>query len=661
MAAGQNPPVDRIPFIIGTAGHIDHGKTALVRALTGMDTDRLIDEKRRGVSIDLGFAYCDFPSGGTGGRAVRAAIVDVPGHERFIRNMLAGITGIDMVLFVVAADDGVMPQTREHLDIVNLLGVTSGVFIITKADLAGPERLDEVRGQIEELIEPTALAGSPVVAVSAATGDGVEALKRLVGERLAPRDASASRGLFRLPVDRSFSVKGFGAVVTGTVASGSIARGEQAILFPTGATVRVRGIQSLYMDADRVTAGQRAAVNLSAVSHREVERGFVVASPALAGFAAFARRGETMKVDCVLDLLGGAKPGGRARARRPIRNHAELKVHHFTGEALARVVFPGRKLVAPGSRLPARLVLKRPLLMLRGDRFILRDPATNTTVGGGEVSVPYLDAACTPAVGRLAAAAGEGVGPVSVLSDIIEKTGRPGVELAAASLMLNAAPTDLEGALTEGAAGLGVMGGYVVSLERAEAVTKAAVEAVRAHHAGHPSEAGLDEGRLAGELGSAFRAEPALMREIVAGAVARGLIRRTGSTLSMPSHRPGLTGRDALIEKDILRLGAKGLRPIGAAEVEGLPYGTKEVEKVLRYLVERGELVRLKAGTYLSGEAVEGARALLVAHLGSGGEIRAAEFRDLIGCGRKLAIEILEYFDTVGLTLRKGDVRTLRG
>jgi selenocysteine-specific elongation factor SelB len=338
--------VDRISYIIGTAGHIDHGKTALVGALTGIDTDRLAEEKRRGVSIDLGFAYIDFP---TPRGVERAAIVDVPGHERFIRNMLAGITGIDLVLFVVAADDGVMPQTREHLDIIHILGITDGIFVITKTDLVGEERADEVALEITALALMTTLKDSPVVHVSAATGDGIDDLKLLLGERLR-RGAKGDRGFFRLPVDRSFPMKGFGTVVTGTVAAGVVSKGDELMVFPTGAKVKVRGIQSLYAEVGSVSAGQRAALNLTGVSYGDIRRGDMLASLELSGYVDAMRAGPTanaagggagrggasshpsLRVDCSFEFV--ERPG---RAERAIKNHSLMKLHHLTGEVVVRV------------------------------------------------------------------------------------------------------------------------------------------------------------------------------------------------------------------------------------------------------------------------------------------------------------------------------------
>ncbi|MEK7773152.1 MAG: selenocysteine-specific translation elongation factor, partial [Deltaproteobacteria bacterium] len=271
---------NRISCIIGTAGHVDHGKTTLVKALTGIDADRLVEEKKRGLTIDIGFAHIDI-EGEAPGSVIRAAIVDVPGHERFIKNMLAGVSGIDLVLFVVAADDGIMPQTREHLDIVRMLGIKNGIFVITKSDLADSGRAAEVGRDIEALIGDTALRGSPVIEVSSVTGAGMEGLKRLIRDGALKSRRLKGSGFFRLPVDRSFIVKGFGTVVTGTVASGTVKQGSDLRVFPSGAKVRIRGIQSLYLSTESVSAGERAALNLSGVSHDEIERGFMLVSPEL--------------------------------------------------------------------------------------------------------------------------------------------------------------------------------------------------------------------------------------------------------------------------------------------------------------------------------------------------------------------------------------------
>jgi len=384
-------PIGTSTHTIGTAGHVDHGKTSLSAALTGMDTDRLSEEKRRGVSIDLGFAHLDIE--GEGG-SVRAALVDVPGHERFIKNMLAGTTGIDLVLFVVAADDGVMPQTTEHLDIVRLLGVDRAVFVITKTDLVDRGRVEEVERDVRALIKGTPLEKSAFTKFSAVTGEGLEEVRRAIQEALLT-DGSG-RGdrerPFRLPIDRSFAAKGFGTVVTGTMAQGSVKKGDEAFIFPTGASVKVRGIQSTRLDADEAASGQRAALNISGVSHRDVERGFVLASRELSPF--LSAGSGSRAVDCLFEFTP-AFPSGRNKRGRL------FKVHHQTDDTLAALQLSGG--AGPSGRTAwGRLILHKPLLMMRGDRFIIRDPSINATVGGGVVFLSYLSKMAARGVTRTA-------------------------------------------------------------------------------------------------------------------------------------------------------------------------------------------------------------------------------------------------------------------
>ena len=357
------------PLVIGTAGHIDHGKTSLVRALTGQDTDRLKEEKARGISIDLGFAWLDAPDG------ERTGIVDVPGHERFIRNMLAGAHGVDFVLFTVAADDGVMPQTEEHLDILHLLGVSRGVFVITKTDLADAARIDAVREEIEVLALGSTLEGAPIVPVSSATGAGLDALRDVLAAALAASAPVARAGRFRLPIDRAFVVRGHGTVVTGTAIAGTVRDGDTVCLQPSGELVRVRGVEVHGAAVAAAGAGQRVALNLAGVERCELARGHVVCDPRLARL--------TQRLDADVEI--------RPAARKPVASHTRVRVHVGTAEVLGKLVVLGGASLAPRTRGWAQLVLGEPVLVARGDRFILRDETARRTIGGGIVVNPFAD------------------------------------------------------------------------------------------------------------------------------------------------------------------------------------------------------------------------------------------------------------------------------
>ena len=647
--------IETITCTIGTAGHVDHGKTSLVAALTGMDTDRLSEEKRRGVSIDLGFAHLDIDGGG---KRVRAALVDVPGHERFIRNMLAGTTGIDLVLFVVAADDGVMPQTREHLDIVRLLGIDRAIFVVTKTDLADKERVEEVKKEVAALVSSTPLETSPFVAFSSVTGEGLEEIKKLLlSPSLRHREKRENDDFFRLPIDRSFAPKGFGTVVTGTVASGEIRKGDEAVCFPTGVLVKVRGIQSTHLDAAVVSAGQRAALNISGVGHREIERGFVLAAPALAAFS--AARSRTRMVDCLFELSAAFPMGRNIRDRL-------FKLHHMTDETLVAMQLPGRG--EPGERQMAwgRLILRRPLLMMRGDRFILRDPSVNATVGGGIVFVPYLSREAARGTARTAfperADARAATDDAEALKTLL--AGRPAFEKRTLSLMLNLSEPRLD-RLVEGYSGAVAIGGYVAGPERAAEMERAMTASFSSFHASHPEEAGCgDEAVLAAVrplfAGLSKQLANGLFKEILSGLVSRGLVIREGGLLRLASHCAALSGVDGRIEEALLKLLSSGIRPPLPEEIAGLGFKKEDVSRVMAYLQRSGAVVRIKEGAWVSSDAIGEAREKLTAFIKAHGKIRASDFRDLIGCGRKLAIEILEYFDRERITLRSGDERTLR-
>src|ERR1043166_2515541 len=349
--------------IIGTAGHIDHGKTARVRALTGIDADRLEEEKRRGITIDLGFAHLQLTP------ALRVGFVDVPGHERFVKNMLAGVGGIDLVLFVIAADESIKPQTREHFDICRLLEIPRGVVAVTKSDLVDPEILGLVRLEVEELVAGSFLQSAPIVPVSSATGEGLEDLRRELARVAMAAPEKNPRGYFRLPVDRVFSVKGFGTVVTGTLISGAVEKEQEVELFPAARRLRVRGVQVHGSTASRAAAGERTALNLAAIEPGEMTRGDMLGAP--------GRFRAVRLLDCRLNLLSSAKP---------LKHRAPLHFHSGTAEIEAEVRFlDGRAMLEPGATAYARIVLRDTALLLPGDRFIIRKFSPVVTIGGGVV------------------------------------------------------------------------------------------------------------------------------------------------------------------------------------------------------------------------------------------------------------------------------------
>ena len=629
--------------VIGTAGHIDHGKTALVRALTGQDTDRLKEEKERGISIDLGFAYLEVPGVG------RVGVVDVPGHERFIRNMLAGVHGIDLVLLTVAADDGVMPQTEEHLDILHMLGVSRGIVVITKADLVDQARIAAVREEIEILTVDTTLEGAPVIAVSVVDGAGLGELRDEIARQLATYERASPPGYFRLPVDRAFVMKGHGVVVTGTVVAGKVAAGETVRILPGGDTARVRSVEVHGRTVAEALFGQRAALNLAAVERADVRRGHVVSDERLSV--------ETRCFDALVELRRGP--------RRSVKNHGRARVHLGTAETIATVVMlDGREALTPGARTYCQLRLIDPVMTLRGDRFILRTETAEATIGGGVVLHPF-----PPRHRR------RDTGVIDWLRVLHE--GEAGqaivafIELYAGFGCPREALVQAFGLREDGVRDLAVRAGGVLPIPDAgtpEAFTtltkwdqlkEAARELVGSFHGGNPLVPGMEMESLRTSLPEV--PDPKVFRWAIDRLVGQGVLARSESVVRLPEHKVALGERARSVGARIeARLRAAGLAPpdLRALETEGL--SRRELTDVLGVLELEGRVVRVASDLYFAREAIEHGIRLLREYCASHGEIAAGTFRDLIGASRKYTIPLLQYYDRTGVTLRVGDVRKLR-
>jgi selenocysteine-specific elongation factor len=631
--------------IIGTAGHIDHGKTALIKALTGQDTDRLKEEKERGISIDLGFAYFTLPDG------ARAGVVDVPGHERFIRNMLAGAHGIDLVLFAVAADDGVMPQSEEHLDILHLLGVKSGIFVITKADLADAARLGEVRDEIELLADGTRLAGAPIVAVSSVTGAGMDELRAAIASQLEGFEARRPTGLFRLPLDRAFTIKGHGTVVTGTAMGAEVRVGQKLRVLPAGAEVRVRSIQVHSEPVERAGLCQRVALNLSGTERMELKRGDVVADDRL--------ELTTTRLDARLEI--------RPSAKRPLKNNDRVRLFIGTAETIGRVIVlesPGE--VAPKKNALVQLVLNDPMVALSGDRFVIRDETSRRTLGGGIVLNPMGRRVRKPLetyLGRLGALERPlGPGNIEALLDLQESFA---VTAARVAQILNVPALETGKALKNDRfvkLSLGDEEGFTTT-GKWEELKRFAMAALTAHHRTEPLSPGLEmealRERLPYEVGTrAFRA-------LIDRLARESDLVREESLLRLKSHRVKLGGdEERLGERLAQALRNAGVHPPDLKQLaDELKLGPAELARMrtlLAALEREGRVVKIATDLYFSREAMEIARERLLDRLKTAPEITAATFRDLLGASRKFAIALLDYFDHSGLTIRVADARRLR-
>jgi selenocysteine-specific elongation factor len=626
-------------LIIGTAGHVDHGKSALVRALTGVETDRFPEEKARGISIDIGFAHFALPSGR------RAAIVDVPGHERFIKNMLAGATGIDLVLLVVAADEGVMPQTREHLAILQLLGLKKGLIVLTKADLVDDDLLELVRMDVEEAVQGTFLEGATIHPVSSVTGAGIPALVTLLDRLLTETEPKDVTAFARLPIDRVFTRPGFGTVVTGTLVGGVIREGDALELLPSGRPVRVRGLQVHGQKVDRAEAGQRVAVNLAGVERTEVERGDVLTAPgALRPTQSFAAR-----LLLLPDVISELKHGTR------------VHLHTGTTEVLARVLLLEGDVLPAGKEAYVQIKTEAPVVVGRGDRLIIRSYSPVHTIGGGRVIEPhaqYKKSQAKVAIEQLRAKESGGlcgvieqalllVGPQPLtLAELTKRTGVPTATLAAELEGLTAAPAGtlptvlrLEGGL------LLHRRGWAAFLDQAHAELNAFAKQ-------YPLRLGIPKEEFRRRLGLGAKEAVALLDR----AVATGALGLTQDRVTLPGWAPTPTpGQRQLIDRVRNLVTAAAFQPPTLEELRSGAHA-KELDEILTYLIEQGEVVRL-GEFFIAASALAEAAERTRAHLRAEGKLTVAQFRDLLGTSRKYALPLLEWLDEQKITRRAGEER----
>jgi selenocysteine-specific elongation factor len=628
--------------IVGTAGHIDHGKSSLVEGLTGTNPDRLEEEKRRGITLDLGFAFLTL-------EGVRLGLVDVPGHERFVRNMLAGAGGIDLVLLVIAADEGIKPQTREHFEICRLLGIPRGIIAITKSDLVDADSLGLVRMEIEEFVRGSFLEGAPILPVSARSGAGLEELKdvlRRAAQAVAAKDATQH---FRLPIDRSFAMRGFGTVVTGTLISGAVKVEDEVELYPARKRLRVRGLHSGGKQIERAVAGQRTAVNLAGIEHEEITRGMVLAPAGL--FEA------TQRVDARVTLLGSAPP---------LRHRARVHFHQGTAEAIAEVILlheGGGERAAGGSAF-AQLRLDKPLLLLPGDRFILRRFSPVVTIGGGTVLDARAprhkrkDAAVAPFLGVLESGKRE-----EILGALVEATPRG---LTLAELLARTGWIESETRATAeklaAAKRVRMLGSAPIVVAPAQAVTDSAAairKAVETFHRANPLLPGIPKQELRGKAGRA-RAEifEAALSDLVAAralATAGDLVSQAGREITLSTEE---TRAKELIEREFE---SAGLTVPGFASVLAkLPVDAARAQKILQILLREKVLVKISSDLVFHRNTLLKLREMLTKYRKErGARLPITVFKELTGITRKYAIPLLEHLDREQVTRRAGDERVI--
>jgi selenocysteine-specific elongation factor len=617
-------------IVVGTAGHIDHGKTALVKALTGIDADRLEEEKRRGITIDLGFAHLQLSP------SLKLGFVDVPGHERFVKNMLAGVGGIDLVLFVIAADESIKPQTREHFDICRLLGIRRGIIALTKADLVDREILDLVRLEVEELVAGSFLEAAPMVAVSSLTGAGLDQLREQLARQAAETPEKSATGHFRLPIDRVFSMRGFGTVVTGTLISGSVTREREVEVFPSGRRLRVRGVQVHGAAADRATAGQRTALNLADIEPAELARGQVLSEPG---------RFEAVRLlDCRLDLLRSAKP---------LKHRAPVHFHSGTAEIEAEVrLLENRRALAPGSSAYVRIVLRESALLLPGDRFIIRMFSPVVTIGGGavvdiggrryrdgeDITAPLQVLAGAGLAERVALLVKEAPFGLST-AQLVSRTGLLESDLATAtrspSLIVLSQPQP-----------------WYVDRSWFQAARARLIRTVREFHQNNPLLPGI--------------AKPELRSRELAGSplfLLDALLARNqdlvveGELVRLRSHQLVLREDEAQARAAIERAFEKaGLATPAVAEVLAQS-GVEQARArtLLQILLRERRLVRVSEDLVFHHSALDNLRHMLAARKAT--RFTVTVFKDWTGISRKYAIPLLEYLDRERVTRREGEER----
>ncbi|MDD3352947.1 selenocysteine-specific translation elongation factor [Zoogloea sp.] len=627
-------------MLIGTAGHIDHGKTTLVRALTGVDTDRLPEEKRRGITIELGYAYLPVSSPTTGGDEV-IGFVDVPGHEKFIPTMLAGASGVDFALLVVAADDGPMPQTREHLQILQLLGLTRGAVALTKVDRVDGERLSEVTAQVHALLATTGLAGAPVFPVCALNGTGVADLRQYL-QAVACQQIrhTAPHESFRLAVDRVFTLPGVGTIVAGSIHTGQVRVGDTVHLAPGGQGARVRNLHVQNRKAGQGHAGQRCALNLAGLGVDEAKRGdWLTSEPALP---------STQRLDMDLTLSGDAS--------RPLVHGAAIQLHHGTRHLLGRVALLDARLeksgLAPGQRGLAQIVVDSPMHACRGDLVVLRDGHGQHTLGGGHILDPFGPSRHRRSPERLAQLSAQAIPDATERLPKVLALAPFGLELSRLAAAENLASNNLLALLPDSRSH--AQADWIISSACLEDLAVRVEKRLTEHHENNGDERGLERDRLRRMIAPAL--PPAAFAEWLEEWLAKGRLERSGSAWHLPGHRVELEGRDRLRADRLLPwlLDAPFDPPWVRDIAARLGEQEAQTRELLKRLAAQGEVCQVVRDLFYAPAAIRNLGQIASGLMTEEGCIRAAAFRDRSGLGRKRAIQILEYFDRIGFTRKVG-------
>ncbi|MBU2519503.1 MAG: selenocysteine-specific translation elongation factor [Proteobacteria bacterium] len=630
-------------IVLGTAGHIDHGKTTLVKALTGIETDRLKEEKARGITIELGFAYLDLPGG------QRLGIVDVPGHEKFVKNMVAGAAGIDLVALVIAADEGVMPQTREHLDICKLLGVGHGLVVLTKIDMVDQEWLELVSEDVAEYVEGTFLEDAPIIPVSGVSGQGIPELKEALAQLVDSLEEQPAEGPFRLPVDRVFTMKGFGTVITGTAMGGQIALGQEVTIYPRGVTAKVRGLQVHNEEAKQARRGQRTAINLQGVEKAGVERGDVLATPG------------SLQPSLWLDLEVRALPD----MARPLKHRAPIRLHTGSAEVLGRVLWLDREELLPGEKALGQVRLESPVTVMAGDRYVLRSYSPVHTIAGGVVLHPHPGRRKRNRPEVMAdlktLLSGE---PRQKVAVHVRHAGAAGLSVADLPRLVPMGPKALDALVGDMLSKQELVrfdkeGGRMIAAPVQQELLDQALELLTAYHQANPLKAGMPREELRRRL--LAREDTKLFAHLMRKLEGGQAVVADKDLLRLPQHQVQLAGADQDLRERIEKAyAAGGLAPPNWAEVVA-GVNPAQAKQVLGVLMDEGVLVKVKQELYYHAQALAEIKKRLVEYLRANETIDAAQFKEMTGLSRKYIIPLLESFDATQVTMRVGDHRILRG
>jgi len=636
-------------IILGTAGHVDHGKTSLIRALTGIETDRLKEEKERGITIELGFAYLDLPC------SHRLGIVDVPGHEKFIRNMVAGTAGMDLVAFVIAADEGIMPQTIEHFEICQLLGVRDGLIVLTKKDMVEKEWLDMVTEEVRDFFKGSFLDAAPIVPVDSLSGAGIGEIIKLLDAKVAAMDFHEEFGPFRMAVDRVFSMKGFGTVITGTSLSGRIETGAELKFYPGGLSAKIRGIQVHGKDVELVEAGRRTAINLQGIERDQINRGDVAATPG----------------SLIASTLVDAEFQYLPSARKELKNRTQVRVHLGTREIVGRIVLLEADTLAPGEQSPVQLILQEPVAVWPGDRYVVRSYSPITTIGGGTIlnNAPKkrrrsLEKDRT--LNRSFFTAFSAADSEQRILLLIEGCGIQGItadQLAARTgIFSKRLKKLLQHPISTGS--LQVVDSEsqrLLAASVAETVNQQIIGQLTAFHQQNPLKTGLAKEELRSQLRPTV--DQKVLYALLNNLAKKGMIEQIGAEVKLSGYTVTLQVNEQEMEQKIGELYQQaGLTPPNLKEVLAAftQFPEKQIRQVIDLLLARGTLLKINESLCFHASAIQQLQENVVAFIRKEGEIDAPRFKELTGLTRKFSIPLLEYFDKIKLTIRIDDKRVLR-